>query len=248
MDDFVWSWTQNSDVDQYNNWDHSLVSPSENQFSDSDRGGGEGSGGGNGGDGAMDDGKVGSASKNHSEAEKRRRDRINAHLATLRKLISSSEKMDKATLLGKVVEHVKQVQSETKELSKVFTIPTNLDEVIIDHDLNTKDPTNDVLIRASVCCEDRAELFSEIKHSLKSLRLTMVQADMTCLGGRIICNFILRVTTNTSKNEITTLKESLKVLLGRIVSSSSWTLSSHYRIKSKRQRFFCSSNYDTSGC
>lgn len=94
MDDFVWSWTQNSDVDQYNNWDQSLVSPSENQFSDSDRGGGEGSVGGNGVvDGAMDDGKVGSASKNHSEAEKRRRDRINAHLATLRKLISTSEKV-----------------------------------------------------------------------------------------------------------------------------------------------------------
>nr|GME12653.1 transcription factor bHLH51 [Ipomoea batatas] len=34
-----------------------------------------------------------SASKSHSEAEKRRRDRINAQLATLRKLIPKSEKV-----------------------------------------------------------------------------------------------------------------------------------------------------------
>ncbi|MFS7968807.1 putative transcription factor bHLH family [Helianthus anomalus] len=232
MDDSVWSWTQNGIV---------------HQFSDSDHGGG-GGGSSSVGDGGRDDGKVESASKNHSEAEKRRRDRINAHLSTLRKLVSSPEKMDKARLLGKVIEQVKQLNSETKELSKVLTIPTHLDEVIIDLDLNTMEPNSDVFIRASVCCEDRAELFSEIKQALKSLRLTMVQADMTSLGGRIVCNFILCVTNNnTNKEDITTLKESLKLLLGRIVASSSWTMSSHYRIKSKRQRFFCSSNYETCG-
>ncbi|KAJ0887710.1 putative transcription factor bHLH family [Helianthus annuus] len=292
MDDSVWSWTQNGIA---------------NQFSDSDHGGG--GGGSSVGDGERVDGKVESASKNHSEAEKRRRDRINSHLSTLRKLVCSPEKrqisivtavgsdstgfllvvftnfhyffpnhtrctlifsiffesngflgtqgtmlnpplctqMDKARLLGMVIEQVKQLNSETKELSKVLTIPTHLDEVIIDLDLNTMEPNSDVFIRASVCCEDRAELFSEIKHALKSLRLTVVQADMTSLGGRIVCNFILCVTNNnTNKEEITTLKESLKLLLGRIVaSSSSWTMSSHYRIKSKRQRFFCSPNYDT---
>ncbi|KAI3705657.1 hypothetical protein L1987_75896 [Smallanthus sonchifolius] len=247
MDNLVWSWTQNGALDQFSNWDHDFASPNANQFTDSDHGDG-GGGGNNGGDGERDDSRMGSASKNHSEAEKRRRDRINGHLATLRKLVSNSDKMDKATLLGKVVEHVKQLKSETKDLSKVLTIPTHLDEVIIDLDLNTVDPNNNVFIKVSVCCEDRLELFSEIKHALKSLRLTMVQADMTCLGGRILCNFILCAANDTSKNEITTLKESLKILLGRIVSSSSWTMPTQYRIKSKRQRFFSSSNYDTSGC
>ncbi|RYR46431.1 hypothetical protein Ahy_A07g032169 [Arachis hypogaea] len=51
-----------------------------------------------------------SASKSHSQAEKRRRDRINAQLATLRKLIPKSDKMDKAALLGSVVDHVKDLK------------------------------------------------------------------------------------------------------------------------------------------
>lgn len=155
--------------------------------------------------------------------------------------------MDKATLLGKVVERVKDLKFEAMELGKVFTIPTDFDGVIIDHDSKTVGPCNTILIKASVCCEDRAELFSEIKDALNSLGLTMVEADMTCLGGRIICNFILCLTNNTSENEVTSIKHSLKILLNRIVSTSSWTMSSNYRIKSKRQRFFCSSSYDTNG-
>lgn len=156
--------------------------------------------------------------------------------------------MDKATLLGKVVEHIRELKSETMELSKVFTIPTDLDEVTIDFVSNTVDPSKNVFIKVSICCEDRIELVSEINNTLKNLMLTMVQADMTCLGGRIKFNFILCMINNMSATEMTTLKQSLKVLLGRIVSSSSWTTSSSYRIKSKRQRFFCSSDYNTKGC
>lgn len=241
MDHFVWSsWTQDDVSDQFNNCDHAFLAPSVHQFGDFDH-----VGGGGGGGGECEDSKVGSASKNHSQAEKRRRDRINAHLATLRKLVSNSDKMDKATLLGKVVEHIKELKSETMELSKVFTVPTDLDDVIISLDSNTVGSCNNIFIKASVCCEDRQELFSEIKQAFNSLRLTMVQADMTCLGGRFICNFILCVTSNTSENEITTIKQSLKILLGRIVSSSSYASSSNYRIKSKRQRFFCSSSYNS---
>jgi len=42
---------------------------------------------------AEDKDRVASASKSHSQAEKRRRDRINAQLATLRKLIPMSDKV-----------------------------------------------------------------------------------------------------------------------------------------------------------
>lgn len=242
MDDFVWSsWTQEGVFDEFSNFDHAFLAPMLHQFSDSDHGGS----GGDGGGGDCKDGKVGSASKNHSEAEKRRRDRINAHLATLRKLVSNSNKMDKAALLGKVVEHVKELKSETMEISKVFTVPTDSDELIIDFDSTMVDPHNNLFIKASICCEDRPELFSEINHAVNSLRLTVIQADMTCLGGRIKCNFIFCVTSNTSDTEIRALKQSLKILFSRIISTSSWT-TSNYRIKSKRQRFFCSSNYDTS--
>ncbi|KAK1441427.1 hypothetical protein QVD17_07311 [Tagetes erecta] len=236
MDHFLWS--HDVVVDHFGSWGDAYLAPNINQ--DGDNGGGEGYGDEHG------EAKVGSASKNHSEAEKRRRDRINAHLTTLRKLVSRSDKMDKATLLGKVVEHIRELKSQTTELSKVVTIPTDSDEVIINFVSNIVDHSNKVFINVSICCEDRIELISEINHTLKTLKLTMVQANMTCLGGRIKCNFILCVKNNMNTAEMTTLKQSLKVLLGRIVSSAC-TTSSSYRIKSKRQRFFCSSDYNTKG-
>ncbi|KAG6418369.1 hypothetical protein SASPL_120572 [Salvia splendens] len=74
-----------------------------------------------------------SASRSHSEVEKRRRDRINAQLSTLRKLIPKFEKMDKAALLGHVVDHVKEQRQRTKEASKISSgMPSEIDEVIID--------------------------------------------------------------------------------------------------------------------
>lgn len=44
--------------------------------------------------GVEEDRSTASASKSHSQAEKRRRDRINAQLATLRKLIPKSDKVN----------------------------------------------------------------------------------------------------------------------------------------------------------
>lgn len=41
----------------------------------------------------VEEDRAASASKSHSQAEKRRRDRINAQLATLRKLIPKSDKV-----------------------------------------------------------------------------------------------------------------------------------------------------------
>ena len=42
---------------------------------------------------AIDEDKATAASKSHSQAEKRRRDRINSQLSTLRKLIPKSDKV-----------------------------------------------------------------------------------------------------------------------------------------------------------
>ncbi|XLT12363.1 hypothetical protein HN51_058053 [Arachis hypogaea] len=75
--------------------------------------------------------RAASASKSHSQAEKRRRDRINAQLATLRKLIPKSDKMDKAALLGSVVDHVKDLKRKAMDVSKSITVPSETDEVTI---------------------------------------------------------------------------------------------------------------------
>ncbi|XVF24156.1 hypothetical protein REPUB_Repub13aG0102900 [Reevesia pubescens] len=187
-------------------------------------------------------------SKSHSQAEKRRRDRINAQLAALRKLIPKSDKMDKAALLGSAIEKVKDLKLKATEISKAFTIPTEIDEVTVDCDLpedinptKTRQSKDKIYIRASVCCDDRPEVFSELIRVLKGLRLSTVKADISSVGGRMKSNFIL-CNDNSEDQGVSPsiLKQSLNVVLTRIASSSA---GSNYRIRSKRQRLFLPSQF-----
>lgn len=151
--------------------------------------------------------------------------------------------MDKAALLGSVIDHVKDLQRKAIEVSKVFTIPTEVDEVTVDCDVS-KDLSSSIinkekdntLMRVSICCDDRPELFSELIRVLKGLRLTIVRAEITSVGGRV--KGILVLCNKCSKEasvSLSTIKQSLNVVLSRIASSS---IPSNYRIRSKRQRFF----------
>ncbi|KAH7548346.1 hypothetical protein ACOSQ2_032581 [Xanthoceras sorbifolium] len=203
--------------------------------------------------------KAASVSRSHSQAEKRRRDRINSHLATLRKLIPKSEKMDKAALLGSVIEHVKDLKLRAMEISKtVTTVPTEVDEITVDFDDADRDAqasstltngneikTRNLLIKASVCCEDQPELFRELIRALKNLKLTTIRADIASVGGRI--KSVLVLCNQDSDQEslpLTTLKQSLHLVLNRISSSSSSSsVASYCRIRSKRQRLLLSSHH-----
>ncbi|MBA0572030.1 hypothetical protein Golob_002394 [Gossypium lobatum] len=114
----------------------------------------------------------------HSQAEKRRRDRINTQLSALRELIPMSHKMDKAALLTSAVEQVKDLKRKAAEISKAFNIPTEMDEVDWDRpqDINPNgsrqgnDSKDKIFIRASVCCDDRPEVFTELIKILKGLK------------------------------------------------------------------------------
>ncbi|MBA0666152.1 hypothetical protein Goklo_002600 [Gossypium klotzschianum] len=144
----------------------------------------------------------------HSQAEKRRRDRINAQLSALRELVPMSHKMDQAALLKSAVEQVKDLKRKAAEISKAFNIPTEMDEVDWDRpqDINPNGSR---------------------------------QADISSVGGRMKCNFILCYNSIDEEEEggegvsPTTLKQSLDVVLSRIASSSDV---SDCRIRSKRQR------------
>ncbi|CAL9008230.1 unnamed protein product [Prunus brigantina] len=204
-------------------------------------------------EGADEEDRAATASKSHSQAEKRRRDRINAQLATLRKLIPKSDKMDKAALLGSVIDHVKDLKRKAMEVSKAFMVPTEMDEITIDSDpaqaaansssnnINMNKSRCSIVIRASVCCDDRPELFSELIQVLKGLKLTAVRADMASVGGRI--KSVLVLCKDGEEDEalcISTLKQSLKLVLSKICASS---MAPNCRIRSKRQRFFLPFQY-----
>ncbi|KAI4296919.1 hypothetical protein L6164_036836 [Bauhinia variegata] len=123
------------------------------------------------------------ALKSHSEAERRRRERINGHLDTLRRLVPCTEKMDKATLLAEVISQVKELKKNAMEASKGFLIPMDVDEVKVEPYKDAGDGSLSYM--ASVCCDYRPELLSDLRQALDALPLQLVRAEISTLGGRV---------------------------------------------------------------
>ncbi|MQL77609.1 hypothetical protein Taro_010022 [Colocasia esculenta] len=125
------------------------------------------------------------ASRNHREAEKRRRERIKSHLDRLRSILACDAKIEKASLLAKAVEHVRDLKQRAAECGETDDLPTETDEIsVYTGDLPTATGRRPVL-RASLCCEDRSSLLPELAETLKSLRLRVLRAEIATLGGRV---------------------------------------------------------------
>ncbi|KAL3695128.1 hypothetical protein R1sor_008779 [Riccia sorocarpa] len=132
------------------------------------------------------DAKALAASKSHSEAERRRRERINTHLATLRNNLPSSTKTDKASLLGEVIDHLKSLKRQVADIAEEGSVPSDVDELTVDLDpsLSAGDDGR-VYYRASICCEDRPDFYPDLMRTLRNLRLQTIKAEIATLDGRI---------------------------------------------------------------
>lgn len=144
------------------------------------------------------------------------------------------KQLDKAALLASVIEQVKELKQEAKESPIFQDLPTEADEVTILPETNS----NTTIFKASFCCPDQTEAISEIVSVLTKFKLETIQGEIICVGGRMRINFILKETATTTS--VKALKQSLCAALNRITSL---TTSSVCRIRSKRQRWFLSSNY-----
>ncbi|KQJ98388.1 transcription factor AIG1 [Brachypodium distachyon] len=145
------------------------------------------------------DAKALAASRSHSEAERRRRQRINSHLARLRSLLPNTTKTDKASLLAEVIEHVKELKRQTSAIMAVSSasgedhaaapavqrqllLPTEADELEVDA---AAGEDGRLVVRASLCCEDRPGLIPDVARALAALRLRARRAEIATLGGRV---------------------------------------------------------------
>lgn len=179
--------------------------------------GGGGGGGGGGGDGGVSDERAVMALKSHSEAERRRRERINGHLATLRSMVPCSSKLDKAALLAEVINHVKKLKSNALEISKGCIIPSDADEVRVDV-VGDGDGLDDGMcsIKASLSCEDRPDLLADLRQTLQPLQLKMVRAEISTLGGRVKHDFVITCKESAEQNlSATNIRQALKSVLDR---------------------------------
>ncbi|KAJ1415794.1 Myc-type, basic helix-loop-helix [Sesbania bispinosa] len=130
------------------------------------------------------------ALKSHSEAERRRRARINAHLDTLRSVIPGANKMDKASLLGEVLSHLKELKRNAAQACEGVMIPKDSDEISVEEQEGGFNgfPYS---IRASLCCEYKPGLLSNIRQALDALHLMIIKADIATLGGRMKNVFVI---------------------------------------------------------
>ncbi|CAN8266525.1 unnamed protein product [Cochlearia groenlandica] len=129
------------------------------------------------------DAKALAASKSHSEAERRRRERINTHLAKLRSILPNTTKTDKASLLAEVIQHMKELKRQTSLISDTCQVPTESDDLTVDSSYN--DEEGNLVIKATFCCQDRADLIHDVINALKTLGFRTLKAEIATVGGRV---------------------------------------------------------------
>ncbi|KAF0906392.1 hypothetical protein E2562_009745 [Oryza meyeriana var. granulata] len=167
--------------------------------------------------------------RSHSEAERKRRQRINAHLATLRTLVPSASRMDKAALLGEVVRHVRELRCRADDATEgVDVVPGEGDEVGVEEeedcycfpDHGGGDRRWRRRVRAWVCCADRPGLMSDLGRAVRSVRARPVRAEVATVGGRTrsvleldVCVDAAAATDNDRAVALSALRAALRTVL-----------------------------------
>nr|GME05810.1 transcription factor bHLH30-like [Ipomoea batatas] len=199
------------------------------------------------------------ANKSHSEAERRRRKRINGHLATLRTLLPNTIKTDKASLLAEAVKCVRELKKTTTELAAApesdtdddssfiggaggevrrtkYMFPSETDELKLSYAAGEEGGGN---LKAALCCEDRPEIITEVVRALKTVEGKVVRAEMATVGGRIKCVLWVHVEGLNNgggrcggEEVVAAVRRALKVVVDKsnaVVNSSQSDLTGHKR-------------------
>ncbi|XP_075513680.1 transcription factor bHLH30-like [Primulina tabacum] len=181
------------------------------------------------------------ALKNHREAERRRREKINVHLATLRGLVPCNEKMDKAALLAQVINEVKQLKKTATEASEGLHLPMDTNEVNIE---KLEGSDGSFLLRTSLCCEYRPDLLSDLRKAIKNLPFHLTKCEISTLGGRVKAVFLLDITKESAANSAENLElmtNSVRSTLSSILDKVSALAEYEQQLvfPQKRQRVSC---------
>jgi len=98
--------------------------------------------------------------------------------------------MDKASLLGEVIRHLKELKRNAAQACEGLMIPKDNDEISVEEQEGGLNgfPYS---IRASLCCEYKPGLLSDIRQALDSLHLMITRADIATLEGRMKNVFVI---------------------------------------------------------
>ena len=101
--------------------------------------------------------------------------------------------MDKATLLAAVISQVKELKKNALEACKDLLVPMDDDEVKVETYFD-----GTLHFKASICCDYRPELLSDLRNAIDALPLKMESAEISTLGSRLKNEFVL--TNRRNKN------------------------------------------------
>ncbi|XP_073059896.1 transcription factor bHLH30-like [Primulina eburnea] len=202
---------------------------------------------------SMAETKAAAASNSHKEAERRRRKRINGHIATLKAILPNMHKTDKASLLGEAVRRVKELKQATAELTAMdhtaeevikakhsattlnFTMfPTETDEVKV-----FPCEGGSGLIKATLCCEDRPEMILDLIQALDTVKAKVMRAEMSTIGGRTKSSLWVELVSSNVGSERDLSLGRLRQVLKMVVEKSTLLASSDQILPgNKRPRFY----------
>ncbi|KAL3820325.1 hypothetical protein ACJIZ3_006230 [Penstemon smallii] len=195
---------------------------------------------------AVSEAKTMSALKSHSEAERRRRERINARLETLRELVPSNEKMDKATLLAEVINQVKQLKKAATQASEGLHIPMDTNELKVEK-LYKNSNYEPFLLRASLCCDYRPELLSDLRQAINDLPIKLLKSEISTLKGRFKSVFLITTREEENINNdreliVSSVHGALSRVLDKVSASAEFAEEMFFPRKRQRVSYFDSSS------
>ncbi|KAG6619777.1 transcription factor bHLH131-like isoform X1 [Carya illinoinensis] len=124
--------------------------------------------------------------KKHSEAERRRRKRINDQYRTLRNVLPNLIKMDKATVLAETVRQVRELRKTVSDLEAVChgsnkdcEFPSGVDKLSLE-----RCEDDNGVVKVTFSCEDRTGLMSAVARQLRAVKGRVVRSKMVTVGGR----------------------------------------------------------------
>lgn len=138
-------------------------------------------------------------------------------------------------MLAEVIQHVKELKRQTSEIAEESSLPTETDDltVVSADDVEASGSAHESLVRASLCCDDRADLLPDLIKSLKALKLRSLKADITTLAGRIKIVLLIAHDDDDDSDDhhlqlpsLATIQDALKAVMERSATPASAASSS----------------------
>lgn len=160
--------------------------------------------------------------------------------------------MDKATLLTEVVRHLKELKANATEANENFFMPSDIDEVKVEQQEDGSDGA--LHFKASLCCNYKPGLLSDLRKALDSLHLIIVKAEIATLEGRMknvfvmaSCNEQKLGNTEVCQSLVSSVHQAFRSVLNKFSATEEFLLGARLSNKRRRVSLFDSSLSSSSG-